>query len=107
MSDYCPERWVVLEVTKDDDTVRKLFGGWYGGYLGSDHWKLNSGITNVRIDGDKYEFDGFSGSTYFCDKNGYGMSGYQMQILAGWKQKAEKIEGYKIKEIALEDIVIC
>ena len=106
MSEYLPDRWVVLEFTKDDVTVRKLFGGWYGGYLGSDSWKLNSGITNIRIDDGKYEFDGYSGSTYICHKNSHGMSNYQYEIFENWLKQAEKIEGYKITEIALEDIVI-
>lgn len=106
MSDYCPDRWVVLEFNVNGETIRKLFGGWYGGYLGGDSWKLNSGITEVRIDNDKYEFDGVSGSTYFCHKNAHGMSGYQSQVLANWLKQAEKRENYKIKEIDLEDIVV-
>ena len=107
MSDYCPDRWVVLEFTKDDaTTVRKVFAGWYGGFNGSDSWKLNSGVTNTRIDNDTYEFDGFSGSTYFCHKSNYGMSGYQRLILSGWLKRAEKHDGYKITEIALEDISV-
>lgn len=105
MSEYLPDRWVVLEFTKGDATIRKLFGGWYGGYTGSDSWKLNSGITNIRIDGDKYEFDGYSGSTYICHKGAHGMNGYQFQVFENWLTQAEKIEGYKITEIALEDIV--
>jgi len=106
MSEYCPDRWVVLEFKSGDLITRKLFGGWYGGYTGNDSWKLNSGITYVRIDGDKYEFDGFSGSTYFCHKNSHGMSGYQMGVLANWLKQAEQRGDYEIKEIALEDITV-
>ena len=106
MSDYCPERWVVLEFKSGDLITRKVFGGWYGGYTGGDCWRLNSGITEVRIDGNQYEFDGFSGSTYFCNRHDYGMSSYQTQILAGWVKQAEMRGDYEITEIALEDIVV-
>ena len=105
MSEYHPDRWVVLEFKRGAITTRKLFAGWYGGYTGSDSWKLNSGITNIRIEGDVYEFDGYSGSTYTCHKNTHGMSSYQCQVLARWMKEIEKTPEYQIKEIDLEDIV--
>lgn len=106
MSEYCPDRWVVLEFTHGDKVTRKLFGGWYGGYTGGDSWKLNSGITGVRINyNTEYEFDGYSGSTYYCHVNNYGMSGFQMGILAGWMKQAEQRGDFKIKELCLDEIV--
>lgn len=106
MSDYTPDRWTVLEFSGPSiQTIRKVFAGWYGGFMGSNSWKLNSGITAIRIN-DKgfYEFDGYSGSTYYCHANSNGMSGYQAGVLSSW------VEGFKdkniqIKEIDLEDIV--
>lgn len=105
MSEYTPDRWVVLEITSEKlGTIRKVFAGWYGGWAGSDSWKLNSGITNIRMDDEGwYEFEGYSGSTYSCHINGHGMSGYMAQILANWRNKYPHID---FKEIDLEDIVV-
>lgn len=107
MSDYTPDRWVVLEFNYNGDVLRKVFAGWYGGYTGSDSWKLSSGITETREFDDRYEFDNHSGSLYTCYKNAYGMSGYQMSILSSFeKQIAEAkdenvtmklIEEYNVK----------
>jgi len=105
MSEYCPDRWIVLEFTNGETVTRKMFGGWYGGYTGGDSWKLNSGITGVRIKDDVYEFDGYSGSTYYCHLNNYGMSGFQMGILSGWMKQAEQRGDFKIRELCLADIV--
>jgi len=103
MSEYTPDRWVLLEIThKERDPVRKVFAGWYGGFAGSDSWKLNSGVTNVRVDDKHYEFDGYSGSTYHCHANSYGMSGYMASVLAGWREKAP---GTQVEIIDLETIV--
>jgi hypothetical protein len=104
MSDYTPDRWVVLELTSEKlGTIRKIFAGWYGGYLGSDEWKLNSGIVATRIDDEgHYEFDGQSGSVYHCHVSDHGMSGYMAQILTGWRTKYPHID---FKEIELDEIV--
>lgn len=106
MSSYTPDRWVVLEFVTPKETLRKVFAGWYGGYLGSDSWQLNSGIVETREDNDMFEFDGYSGSTYFCHRNGYGMSGYMQSILASWLNQAETRGDVQINIIELEDIVV-
>jgi len=64
-----PEKWVILKIRNE---YYKVFGTWKGGYLGSDRWKLNSGIKKVEQDEDYYYFIGFSGSCYKCYKKGYG-----------------------------------
>ncbi len=106
MSEYTPDRWTVLEFSGPSiKTIRKVFAGWYGGYMGSDSWRLNSGITAVRIN-DKgfYEFDGSSGSTYYCHANSNGMSGYQASVLSSWITQF-KDKNIQIQEISLESIV--
>ena len=104
MSEYTPDRWVMLEITgKNSEPIRKIFAGWYGGFTQGDSWKLNSGVTAIRMDdGGHYEFDGQSGSTYYCHVNGHGMSGYMFSVLTSWRNMYPSIQ---IKEIALEDIV--
>jgi hypothetical protein len=106
MSNYTPDRWIVLELITPKETIRKLFAGWYGGYLGSDSWKLNSGITYIREQDDLFEFDGYSGSTYFCHRNSYGMSGYMHSVLTSWLNEAEARDDVQINIIDLEDITV-
>jgi hypothetical protein len=103
MSEYTPDRWVMLEFTgKDGEPLRKIFAGWYGGFTQGDSWRLNSGVTDIRIDNKvNYEFDGYSGSTYYCHADDYGMSGYMAQVLASVR---EKMPLANIKEIELEQI---
>ena len=68
-----PPNWVVVKIIQGDETFYKVFGGWRGGYLDGDRWKMNSGISRVEEDDEYYYFEGFSGSCYKCDKAGYGV----------------------------------
>ena len=69
MSEYIPDNWIVLRLPEDKgDGGYKVLGGWSGGYLDSDHWRLNSGITRVTEDEEFYLFHGHSGSIYRCHK---------------------------------------
>ena len=104
MSTYSPDRWVMLEITSEKHgTIRKIFAGWYGGFAGNDMWKLNSGVTAIRSDDEgHYEFDGQSGSTYYCHFATNGMSGLMRDVLAQWREKFPHVE---FKEIDLEHIL--
>ena len=65
MSDYHPDKWVVVKISGYKDHPKplyKVFACWYGGWAGSDSWKLNSGITKVTLEGYVYSFEGASGS---------------------------------------------
>jgi len=68
-----PDSRVVLKIKEGKGTFPfyKVLGGWSGGYLQGDSWRLNSGITKVKEDGDYYEFYGESGSCYRCHKEQY------------------------------------
>ena len=81
MSDYTPDRWVVVKIVTATGRLYKVFASWYGGYTGSDSWKMNSGITRATLVGDSWEFDGSSGSVYTCHKNAYGTNGYGGHVL--------------------------
>ena len=82
---YAPDRWVIVKLSNDKDTVFKVLAGWSGSYLDGQSWRINSGISKVVEDGDFYLFEGFSGSTYKCHKKSYGtnmiMSGIISQLL--------------------------
>ena len=81
MTNYCPNKWVVVKISVDGKTLHKVFGTWWGGYLHGDSWRLNSGIKAIFDDGDYVCFEGFSGSTYRCHKDMYGASAYTGGVL--------------------------
>jgi len=94
MSDYIPDKWVVVRITgKYTPPVHKVFACWYGGWAGSDSWKLNSGITRVTLEGNVYSFEGSSGSIYECHKDTYGTNMYGSGILNNMIDRVEKAGG--------------
>ena len=94
MNEYRPDKWVVVKITGSNlPTVHKVFASWYGGYAGSDSWKLNSGIVNVTQDSTHYYFEGSSGSVYECNKHSYGTNMYGTGILQNMIDKVEKNGG--------------
>ena len=85
-----PERWVIVWI---GDSDYKVYGTWAGGYLGSDRWKINSGIEGVEEDEDYYYFLGYSGSCYKCDKKGYGVvTSYGVGVLDKMKENGVVVE---------------
>jgi len=91
MSDYHPDKWIVVKITGNDlPPVYKVFACWYGGYAGSDSWKLNSGITKATLEGFVYSFEGSSGSVYHCHIDAYGTSGYGGGVLSGMIERSAK-----------------
>lgn len=73
MSEYTPDNWVVLKIVNDSETLYKVLGGWSGGYLYGDSWRMNSGITRVEEKPHHYEFYGYTGSVYKCGRKSYGL----------------------------------
>jgi len=92
MTEYNPDNWVVIKL-KGDDPHYRVLAGWSGGYLDSDSWKINSGITTVTEDDDAYYFAGSSGSTYRCDKGSYTL---RMNNAHVWTQLQE-LHGDKVE----------
>jgi hypothetical protein len=91
MSDYHPDKWVVVKITgKDYPPIHKVFASWYGGWAGSDSWKLNSGITSVIKEGYCFDFEGSSGSVYSCHSDRYGTNMYGMSVLGDMIDKAKE-----------------
>jgi len=94
MSDYRPDKWVVVKITgADTPPVHKVFACWYGGYAGSDFWKLNSGITKATLERNVYFFEGSSGSVYECHKDIYGTNFYGGSVLSKLIEQVEKSGG--------------
>lgn len=92
MSEYNPDKWLLVKITntKDNQSHYRVFACWYGGYLGSDSWQMNSGITKVSESHDHYFFEGTSGSLYSCIKGSYGASGYGHNVLSDLIEKGAK-----------------
>lgn len=86
MSQYKPENWVILTCTSKGTTIDKIFSGSYGGYGGSDDWRLSSGLTDWEDKGDYIVATNLSGSVYELRKSAYGMSGYMRSMLHHWLQ---------------------
>jgi len=91
MSEYTPDRWVIVEINSPEHgTVRKVLGSWYGGFAGSDEWRMNSGIEKVIDQGTYYDVYGYSGSIYKCVKGAEGMSAYTSGVYENYKKKLEE-----------------
>jgi hypothetical protein len=88
MSEYTPDCWVVIEIAMDNTKVRRILSSCYGGWAGSDSWRLSSGITEVEELEDSYVIKNQSGSVYTCYKRRYGMSSYTAGILEDFKKQA-------------------
>ena len=96
--DYHPDSWVVIKIITEETlnssntayiegrTYYKVLGGWSGGYLSSDCWRLNSGINLVFDHEDEFHFYGHSGSNYICLKDTYGL---RMSTAGIFKQMQE------------------
>lgn len=91
MSEYNPDRWVMLKFTSEKDTnVYKVLAGWGGSYMYGASWKLNSGVTEVEEDGDYYLFHGYSGSVYRCHKRSYGLTSLTAGVLESFYKELEE-----------------
>jgi len=102
MNEYFPDRWVIVKITYQDQTVYKVFGTWFGGFVEPENWRLNSGIVRSEYKKGKYLFYGYSGSVYHCRKDNYGTSLYSSSVLKRWIDKADKAGG--LIEILPEDV---
>jgi hypothetical protein len=65
-----PDNWVVIKF-EGKTPHYKILGGWSGGYLDGDSWRMNSGIVRVEEENDRLNFYGASGSCYSCHKESY------------------------------------
>lgn len=92
--DYYPDKWKMVKMTnRENGRVHyRIFGVWYGGYAGSDSWKMNSGVTRIEQDEHGYHFHGSSGSVYYCNKNTYGTSMYGHGILSHIIKNAQDVD---------------
>ena len=84
---YIPDKWIIIEISSAEDSVRRVFASWSGGYLDGESWRLSSGITKVEDKGDWYLFHNESGSIYQCYKKQYGTNLYSYGVLQDMMEK--------------------
>lgn len=100
-----PDVWVTLKISQEGkEDLYKVLVGWYGGYLGADEWRINSGIKQVKQDEHNYYFYGASGSCYKCNKGNEKLSGLTASTYEHYKAKLEKI-GVKMEIVPVETVV--
>lgn len=91
MSIYNPDKWEIVSIASKEGfepPIFKVMASWYGGYLGSDSWKLSSGIEKIEDKGSYYAILNSSGSTYNCYKKGQGASSYTLSVFANFVERA-------------------
>lgn len=90
MSTYTPDEWVLIEIKpKDSASFEKILACWYGGFAGSNSWKLSSGNLEAYIEGGFIVFPQESGSIYKCSKDTQRMGGYLSSVYSDLKKSAE------------------
>lgn len=100
---YTPDNWTLYEITdhKTGEVVRKVLAGWYGGFAGSDSWKLNSGNTKEEDCGEYWLFTGYTGSTYKCFKQCQRETMLMMSISSQLMSLTKEQNGATAKRIKL------
>jgi hypothetical protein len=103
-NDYSPDKWVIVELKYENDTVYKILASWYGGFGGSDQWRLSSGAVQVTEYDNHYEILNESGSVYYCYKNAEGFSVYSSGIYERFEKSVLEDNSYKISRITIKEL---
>ncbi|WP_370215202.1 hypothetical protein [Salipiger bermudensis] len=100
--EHSPEDWVILKVlfkTQDRTfTQLRVLGGWRGGYLSGDAWRIDSGIQAIHADDLEYRFLGRSGSVYLCRRGGYRMSRIMASGLEELKRQPSVVDAEVLED---------
>lgn len=107
---YTPHCWVIVKIQSSSGTVYKVLAGWYGGFAGSDEWRLNSGITAFEIERENgemfYIFKGYSGSVYKVHPTNERFTGLTTSVYNNLKRDGEASRaGVSVDHISFEDFL--
>ena len=92
-----PDVWAIVKITGPlEPPIYKVLAGWYGGFAGSNSWRINSGIVRVDQTADEVVISGYSGSTYHCSKGAYRTSALSHSVYAGLAEQAA-LEGVQVE----------
>ena len=104
-NEYQPDRWVIVRITsKEHPQIDKVVGSWFGGYGGSDSWRMNSGIERIEEHDKYYDIHGYSGSVYKCYKESQGWSAYTRGVIENMATQLEE-SGGMMKVIGIQEIL--
>ena len=87
-----PDSWKFVRITPHDPTLPshdRVLCSWYGGFAGSNSWKLSSGNESVIDRGDYLEVPQHSGTVYRLYKNAEHVSSLMMNIFIDANKHAE------------------
>ena len=73
-SRYTPDKWHLIKIVSENETLFKVLAGWSGSYLEGQSWKINSGIVKIEESTTHYDFHGYTGSVYSCHKEAEGFN---------------------------------
>lgn len=79
-NEYAPHHWVVLKLPLGSEGhFYRVMGGWRGGFIGGDSWRMSSRIVSVEKQAAVWLFYGETGSIYYCHVSTYNMKGMYLQ----------------------------
>jgi hypothetical protein len=107
MNKYTPDLWVIASINSTEHgRIDKVVGSWFGGFAGSNSWKMSSGITKVVDQGDYYDVHNASGSIYKCYKNSEGASSYTGMVINSYATQIEEMgDGSSLRMISIDKVV--
>jgi len=69
-----PDRWVLVELTQNGETYRKIISSWKGGWLQDSDCRISSRIVESTVMQHFNEYKTETGSTYKCLHSKEGIS---------------------------------
>jgi len=103
--EYTPNKWKLIKITGGEfSPLYKVVGGWFGGYIDGDSWRVNSGIERYWEDDEYYYFHGFSGSIYKCKKSSEGFIMIMQGAINQFLDYAATIEGMAVEIVDVEEL---
>lgn len=88
-----PDCWVFVKVRgPNTEGVTRILCSWYGGFAGSDYWKLSSGNVKTTDRGEFLEILQHSGTVYRLYKGSQRMSGLMSNILHNLNSREENLK---------------
>jgi hypothetical protein len=99
---HSPDKWVIVNIMKG---LYKVLGGWNGGYLGADSWRMSSGLKNIESDPDDenyYLMHSHSGSIYRCHKKANGLTMLSGSILSKMQNISDEVITVSVEEYLKE-----
>lgn len=91
MRTYNPDLWTLLKISgPEGKPIFKILGSWYGGFAGSNSWRLSSGCLTPTVTGGTIVWPQSSGSVYEVHLSNVGMSGYTQSVLSSLEGTAKE-----------------